>query len=299
MLPPDRAAAALHDMLPQDETDFRSRPGASAALNRLRDASGPLVYRIKGNRIDWLLGRRLGGFALDEARTVETVQIFVRRFYGAHGDVFSASPAADNSLRVERVRFGSTTVAEVRQFVDGIPVVDARWTLVFDRDRYLTQVTGAPFDPTRITAPRRSEITAEQAIGFALQHESLTRDDVDAHAELVIEGRGHRLLWTVELNGRRRTSLFRTLRLDARHGAVVVACRSLRARGEDDQVRHYSHPGGVKNSTAMTTSNIVVDAVEMTIPPKVPNPPPGLCILAHCSGWAPDGVGSGTPSRRA
>ena len=270
-IPADRAAAALQDMLHQNESDFNSRPGANDALGRLRDASGPLVYRIKRNHIDLLLGRKLGGFALDEPRNKETVEIFVRRFYRAHGDVFSASPLPEGSLRVERVRFGPTTVAEVRQFVDDVPVIDARWTLIFDRDGYLTQVTGAPFDPARITVPRRSELTADQAIAFALQQESLRRDDVEAHAELVIEGRTNRLLWTVELNGRRRTSLFRALQLDARHGTLIRRADGCEHAVVAIPVRHYSHPGGVNNSTSMTISNINVDST-VNVPPK-PNVP--------------------------
>jgi hypothetical protein len=255
-------------MLHQDETEFGSRPGARAALSKLRNASGPLVYRVKGNRIDFLLGRRLGGFALDETRNAEAVRAFVTRFYGEHDQVFNASPLAKGSLRVERVRFGVHTVADVQQFIDGIPVIDARWTLVFNRDGYLTQVTGSPVDPARITVSRRSEITSDDAIALAVKEEALTRDDVEARAELVIEGRTNRLLWMVELNGRRHAALFRGLSLDAHRGVVVERADRCEHAVVSIPVRHYSHPAGIKDSSGRTAiSNINVDSTVVD-PPK-------------------------------
>jgi Zn-dependent metalloprotease len=136
---------------------------------------------------------------------------------------------------VERVRSAATTVAEVGQNVDGVPVVDARWTLIFDRHGYLTHVTGAPFDPARLTVPVRPALDADRAIVLALEHDSLTPADVAARARLVIEGRTNRLVWVVDLKGRRRPADSCSIRVDAHLGRVVgrpiaATTRSSRSR---------------------------------------------------------------------
>ena len=97
------------------------------------------------------------------------------------------------------MRPGSPTVAEVQQYVDAIPVADARWTLRLRPCGHLTQVTGAPFDPARLTAARRPPISAEEAVRLATH--GVSDDDVEATATLAIEGRTDRLVWTVELKG--------------------------------------------------------------------------------------------------
>jgi hypothetical protein len=268
-----QAAAWLQLRIDRDETAFGRRAGAVDALSRLRAASEAVVHRVRGDRVDLLLGRRLGGVALAPPHDEAAVQDFVARFYRDYRALFSASAFPAGSLRVERVRSGSTTVAEVRQHIGGIPVADARWTLIFDRAGHLTHVTGAPFDPARITVEQRPGIDAEQAVELALRHESLERDDVDASTQLAIEGRTNQLMWTVELKGRRRPSLFPELAVDAHRRTVV-------ARGDRCEhgvvaipVRHYSHPGGIKDSTGITTvSNINVDVDEL-------NPPKGLPSL--------------------
>lgn len=273
-LSPSRAAAWLQRRLDRDETDFRRRSGTTDALWRLRSASGALVYRVEGDRVDLLLGRSIGGVGLPAARDA-AVREFVSRFYRDYQALFSDSALPEGSLRVERVRTAATTVAEIRQYIDGIPVTDARWTLLFDRAGHLTSVMGAPFDPANITVTRRPRIDAEQAVTLALDHESVTREDAEAVAHLAIEGRTNRLVWTVELNGRRDPSLHRSLELDA-HDRTMVARGDLCEHGVVSiPVTHYSHPGGIKDSTGtLTTTNINVDAVEVTVPPKVPNPPP-------------------------
>ena len=111
------------------------------------------------------------------------------------------------------MRPGSPTVAEVQQYVDDIPVADARWTLLFDRDGHLTQVTGAHFDPARLTAARRPPISAEEAVRLA--RTTCPDDDVEATPTLAIEGRTDRLVWTVELKGTKRPSLFGAVEVDA------------------------------------------------------------------------------------
>ncbi len=274
MVTPAQTAAWLQRRVNHDETAFRRRTGASDALSRLRAASEALVYRVSGDRTDLLLGRRLSGLPLAAARDAAAVQDFVSRFYRDHWVLFSASALPEGSMRVERVRSASTTVAEVRQYIDGIPVTDARWTLVFDRSGHLTHVMGAPFNPARITVARRPGIDAEQAVAVALGYESLAREDVEASTQLAIEGRTDRLVWTVELKGRRDPSIFPVLGVDAHRGTVV-------ARGERCEhgvvaipVTHYSHPGGIKDSTgSTTTTDINVDVTELALPPKVPNPP--------------------------
>ena len=124
---PRKGAAWLQRRIHRDETGFRRRTGAADGLSRLRSVSEALVHRVDGDRVDLVLGRILGGF-----------QAFVSRFYRDHWAVFCASVLPEGSLRVERVKSGTITVADVRQYLDGIPVNDARWTLVFDRDGHLT-----------------------------------------------------------------------------------------------------------------------------------------------------------------
>jgi hypothetical protein len=274
-IPPAEAARRLQPTVDRDETSFRRRSGASDALTRLRSASEALVYRVRGDRVDLLLGKKLGGVGLAPPRDARAVQEFVNRFYRDYRALFTAAALDERSVRVERVRSASTTVAELRQHIDGVPVQDARWTLIFDRDGNLTHVMGAPFDPERITVGRRATIDVEQATALVLEHESLTRDEVEMSAELEIEGRTNRLVWTVELSGRRNPALFSVLRIDAHDRTVVARRDGCEHAVLSIPVRHYTHPGGIKDSTGSTaTSNIVVDAVELTGPPKPPNLPP-------------------------
>ena len=271
-LSPAKAAAWMQPKIHHDDRTFRRRSGASDALKRLRATSEALLYRVSGDQVDVLLGRRLGGEALPESRDAASVQDFVTRFYSAHWTLFSSSAFPEEGLRVERVRSGSPMVAEVQQYVDGIPVADARWTLVFDADGYLTRVMGAPFDSARITVARRPAVAADEAVALALSHEKLAREDVEATATLSVEGRGDRLVWTVELSGRGRPAFLRVLEVDA-HRRIVVACRDRCEHGVVAiPVTHYSHPGGIADSTGATaTANINVDSAE-TDPPK-PNLP--------------------------
>ena len=256
---PKQAAAWLQQRLVRDETAFRRRTGASDALARLRASSEALVYR------------KLGGAVLAAPRDAAAVQAFVNRFYRDHRAVFGGSAVPDGSLRVERVRSGERTVAEVRQQVDGTPVDDARWTLVFDRDGYLTRVTGAPFDPARLTVARSPKVDAAQAVAAALEHESLASEDVDASPRLAIQGRGNRLVWTVELAGRRSPALNPVLEVDAHTRAVLARHDGCEHGVAAIPVKHYSHPGGIKDSSgSMVTSNINVDYVESSGPSKTP-----------------------------
>jgi hypothetical protein len=275
---PKQAAAWLQERLVRDETAFRRRAGASDALARLRSASEALVYRVSGDRVDLLVGRKLGGAALAPPRDAAAVQAFVNRFYRDHRAVFGGSAFPDGSLRVEHVRSGERTVADVRQHVGDTPVEDARWTLVFDRDGYLTRVTGAPFDPVRLSVARQPKIDAEQAVAAALEHESLASDDVEASPRLAIQGRGNRLVWTVELKGRRRPALNPVLEVDAHSRAVLARHDGCEHAVGAIPVKHYSHPGGIKDSSAsMITSNLNVDYVETSGPAKTPpNLPEGI-----------------------
>lgn len=275
MITIQRAAAELQRITDRDEGELRRREGARPALDRLREASEALVYRIRGDHVDLLIGRKIGGVCLAPARDVAAVQAFVDRFYTEFGTVFSGSRLAENRLRVQRVRSAGTTLAELGQYVDGVPVVDACWTLIFDRQGYLTHVTGAPFDPARLTASVQPALDADRAIVLSLEHDSLTPHDVAARAQLVIEGRRNRLLWVVDLKGRRRPADSCSVRVDGHSGRVV---------GRDDRrdhgvvsipITHYSHPDGVYDSSgSVATHSINVDTVVIAAPPKVPNPPP-------------------------
>jgi hypothetical protein len=250
----------LQQSIDRDETAFRRRRGAAEALDQLRSASEALVYRLDGDRVDLLLGRRLGGFTLTEPRDVAATQAFVNRFYSVYRVVFCPSPLPAGSVRVERVRAAPTTAVEVQQYVDDIPVSDARWTLLFDSAGHLTHVMGAPFDPARITVGRRPGIDGEEAVAVALDHESVMREDVEASAGLAIEGRANRLVWSVELKGRRNPLFFPVLGIDA-HRRTVVARSEHCAHGTATiPVTRYSHPGGVMDSSGhTTTSSITVD----------------------------------------
>jgi hypothetical protein len=265
---PAQGAAWLQQRIDHDDTAFRRRAGAGEALKRLRAATVALVHRVGGDRVDLLLGRRIGGVAIQSPRDSASAQTFVDAFYREHWALFGSAPPADGAVRVQRFRPGSPTVAEVQQHIDGIPVADARWTLLFDRAGYLTQVTGAP---ARITVSRRPAITAEEAVGLALGHAGLTREEVDVTTSLVLEGRTDRLVWTVEFEGTRRAALFGAAEVDA-HARTVVARHDRCEHGVVAiPVRHYSHPGGIKDSSGVTsTSSINVDSVEID-PPK-----PGL-----------------------
>jgi hypothetical protein len=270
IIAPAQAAAWLQLRIDHDDTAFRRRSGAGEALKRLREASEALVHRVGGDHVDLLLGRRIGGATLSAARDRYAVQAFVDGFYREHGALFSAAAPAAGALRVERVRPGSPTVAEVQQYVDAIPVADARWTLVFDRAGHLTQVTGAPFDPARLTAARRPPISAEEAVRLAKT--AVSDDDVEATATLAIEGRTDRLVWTVELKGITRPSLFGAVEVDAHQRTVSVRKDRCEHGLIAIPVKHYSHPSGIKDSSASTiTSDINVDSA-VTTPPK-PNLP--------------------------
>jgi hypothetical protein len=258
---PRKGAAWLQQRIDRDETAFRRRAGAADALERLRSVSEALVHRVDGDRVDLLLGRKLGGSTLGAARDVAAVQAFVTRFYRDHRAVFVASELAEGSLRVERVKAGTTTVADVRQYLDGIPVDDARWTLLFDGGGHLTQVTGAPIDPASLTVGRRPGIDAGRAVELALDHEALAPEDVEASARLAVEGRANRLVWTVELNGRRNPALHRTLGIDAHDRSVVAREDRCKHGTVAIPVTRYTHPGGALDSTGRTmTSEINVDA---------------------------------------
>jgi hypothetical protein len=267
---PRQGAAWLQRKIDSDQTAFRRRAGAADALNRLKSMSEALVYRLADDRVDVLLGRRLGGSSLGTTRDIAAIQAFVTRFYRDHWALFSASTPPEGGLRVERVTSGPTTVAEVRQYLDDIPVNDARWTLLFDGGGYLTQVMGGPIDPATITAGRHAGIDAEQAVAVALEHESLAADSVKASAQLAVEGRANRLVWTVELNGRRNPALHRALGIDAHDGTVVAAEDRRRHGTVSIPVTHYSHPGGTMDSSGRTTTaNISVDAEPMLGIPNV------------------------------
>ena len=121
-------------------------------------------------------------------------------------------------------------MAEVQQYVGGVPVADARWTLRVRRRGRPDQVTGAPFDPARLTAARRPGIDAEEAMRLAVEDP----EDVDATATLAIEGRTDRLVWTVELAHGSRHANFAAVEVDAHARTVVARTRPLRARRRRD-----------------------------------------------------------------
>jgi hypothetical protein len=257
-----QAAAWLQFRIHHDDTAFRRRRGADEALKRLRETSEALVYRVGGDRVDLLLGRRIGGATL---ASPEQAQALVDDFYTNHWALFAAAPFPAGALRVERVRH---RVAEVQQYVGDIPVADARWTLAFDGRGDLTRVMGAPFDPARLTAARRPGINSAEAIWLAVGD----REDVDATATPAIEGRTDRLVWTVELVHRSRPSSFGAVEVDAHTRTVVARMDRCEHGVVAIPVRHYDHPGGIKDGSASTvTSSINVDSA-VTDPPK-PNLP--------------------------
>jgi hypothetical protein len=142
----------------------------------------------------------------------------------------------------------------------------------FDRAGHLTHIMGA-VRPGQAVG-RRPVIDAEQAVA------SLTRVAHTSHRGFrstgPIEGRRNRLVWTVELNGRRDPALLAVLGIDANDRTVVARDDHCEHGVISIPVTHYSHPGGIKDSTGTTTtSNIVVDALVTTLPSKVPNLPPG------------------------
>ena len=89
-------------------------------------------------------------------------------------------------------------------------------------------------------------IDAGEAIRLAVED----REDVDATATLAIEGRTDRLVWTVELAHRSRPANFAAVEVDA-HARTVVARTDRCEHGVVAiSVRHYSHPGGIKDGSA-------------------------------------------------
>jgi hypothetical protein len=67
---PRQAAAWMQRRIDRDETAFRRRPGAADALRALRSASEALVHVVNGDRVDLVVGRKIGGFALAPARDI-------------------------------------------------------------------------------------------------------------------------------------------------------------------------------------------------------------------------------------
>lgn len=206
-----------------------------------------------------LVGRRIGGISLPATRTLEDVQDFVNRFYEENGAVFGSSAIPAGAISVGRMRRGPVTVVEVSQVVGGIPVSHARWTMIFDRQGFLTLVTGGPVDPAAATVSLRPTVDADEAIARALRHRSLQPAVANADADLRLDADVNRLVWSVAINGRVHPGLARTITVDAHSGAIV---------GDDDDVEHgvvsipvthYSHPGGANRSTSLTTSQINVD----------------------------------------
>lgn len=272
MITDSQAAAWLQEKLDRDEGAFKVRPGAASALERLRTVSAAVAYRLKGDRVELLVGRKIGGRALSAARDARAVHDFADRFYREYGALFSASVFPENSLRVESTRSVATTVAKLQQYVDGIPVVDARWTMIFDVTGFLTHVTGAPFDPAGISVDTRPHLDGDRAIVLVLEHLSqllgkgalVAPQDVETSASLAIEGRNNRLVWMIDLKSAKQPSLFSGFSVDAHRGTVVAHDDCCEHGLVVIPVTHYSHSGGVKDSSgSTTTTEINVDTIEV------------------------------------
>jgi hypothetical protein len=272
-----RDAAARLQQTAADPRVSRLRPEVDEGLRRLRDTTEVLVPRIRGDRVEQVFGCRIGGVRLGARRDVAATQAYVDAFYAAYGVVFGAGTLGLGELRVMRVRPGPPTAVDVQQHLAGVPVLGARWTLLFDHHGDLSQVTGAPVDPTRLQVAIAPTVAAEDAVQVALRYERRQPGEVAARASLVVDGASRRLLWAVRIRARRNPEHAATVYVDAHSGEVSRRASTLDRSVEtrDIPVTHYSHPGGAIDSTGhLATHTINIDAAVIAPPPKVPNPPP-------------------------
>lgn len=255
-----------------DETILKRRTGAFESLQKLKKESEALVYRIYDSYIDYLAGKKIGGFKITAESGTNEIQQIVHDFYQKHFLIFVSNEIKNENLKVEKVKFNGSTIVKVQQYLDGIMMVDKKWTIIFDKNGYLCCVTSKPADPKTITISRVPQIDQKKAL------ENIIVADIPVFNGRTIQpedrfdfklgflGNKNQLIWFVEYRNSKKINLFRNYIVDAHKGSVTCINDMCSHGLKTIPVQHYSHPDGIKDSThSFATSDINVDTFELEI----------------------------------
>lgn len=267
-----KSAQWFLDVMNTDENKLKARDGAFEALQKLKKESVAVVYRIRGDSIDYLAGIQIGGFKINPRSSRRAMLQVIRKFYRSYFRLFVSSKVKYRDLKIEKVKSGGRTVVKIQQYVNGIRLLDKRWTIVFDKKGYLSRVSARPVDPSTITVSLKPKIKEKSALKKIMEADELifperkTRKEDKFDIELCLLGKENQLIWSVDYRNSGKINVFRRYIIDA-HRGQVTRIQDMCSHGlKSIPVRHYSHPNGVKDSSAsIKNSNINVDTLELKI----------------------------------
>src|SRR5262249_7865461 len=138
-------------------------------LQALKANSGAVVYRIQDSSVDYLAGQKIGGVKIEPGAVSSQMLDVVRLFYKTYFLLFVSTEIKSGDLQIQKQKVNGTTVLKVQQYADGIRILDKQWTIVFDRDGYISRVTSRPADPRSLSVNRTPAINQSAAIAQILQ----------------------------------------------------------------------------------------------------------------------------------
>lgn len=283
----DKAALRLKEIIGRRAME----PRLQKPLERLAAKTPDLISRIDGTRVKLLAGIGLGGVRLRDDDATDQPRIAVARFLRENRELYSLDERQardlENSLVRRDWRGTDFRRLSLEQRHWELPVIDARFSALFDEEGRLLWLRGAPFPEAHLprdVVPKISQNEAEKramdAALAAVRKESMATkestvqreyraEELQADAKLVVSGVRKALLWQVHVLHSRGLAVDRTVLLDARDGSVLevhnniygaemVGVRYLRhANGEKDD-----SPGSTNPLTSTTDININPDDLE-------------------------------------
>jgi hypothetical protein len=242
-------------------SQLQSHPVKTETLNLLQKNSGQFILKVARDKMTFIAGERIGGIQIQKTQDAKSLVATAAKYFEKFGALYGIETPLPGPLKVERVKQNAQTNIKVQQFVDELPVLDARFTMIFDEAGYLQQVTGCPFGADDLKIDCKPSVTQNDAIRAVIKALEKKRDKVgrpikedqfQIEHRLGILGRQQRLVWVIELTGFVEIGLSKDAQVDAHTGEVITIESCCVDGTRMIPVTHYQHHDGVLNSTGDT-----------------------------------------------
>jgi hypothetical protein len=249
-------------------------PEKLAALETLDTTSTDLLARVSKNRIHFLFGSPIAGVELDNPLDGDTARNAMEDFFKRYSDLFGLEDAQVNpdDLAISVTGVTDHVRMVVQQNHQKLPVLDGKFTVIFDARGQLSQVVGSPYGASELPSMVEPSISDEEAIGNAIEAiQKLYPDEpppglvVTPAPSLAISGTHQALVWQIPVTSQEVCDVDAEVWIDAQTGAVVHHDDHTHHGLRMIPVRHYTHTDGVKDNVSdLRTVDINVDYDEDT-----------------------------------
>ncbi len=239
-------------------------------LKALTVNSGPFVYKSRNGFVDFLAGYRIGNIKVKNVKQEKSFYDAVNEFFKTYHLLFGLKPEFPELAGEFPVQGKGYYKIKFSQRIENVAVKDSLFTIFFDTEGYIFQVTGRPFSTEELKIDTNPGLTKEGAENIAKENirkefesgnTKLALSQFQFSSRLVVSGRLKCLMWEIMADSDKYLYLKR-FRINAKTGNIIQIDNLVFDSTRSIPLRKYSHANGILDTEEHEVIQINVDAEE-------------------------------------